>query len=94
MHWPKHTASKQARNELFSFNRQLAGFKDTLIEFLSEVLESDRYATAVLVRGLYFTSVYQQGTTPWRRWVFCLTSKACCAMAIGNRTLCVHPCIV
>ena len=53
--------NQQARNELFSFSRQLAGFKDTLLEFLSEILESDRYATAALVRGLYFTSVYQQG---------------------------------
>ena len=49
------------RQALFSFNRQLAGVKATLKEFLTEILESDRYATAALVRGMYYTSVYQQG---------------------------------
>ena len=49
------------RQALFAFNRQLAGVKETLREFLAEILESDRYATAALVRGMYYTSVYQQG---------------------------------
>jgi type VI secretion system protein ImpL len=53
--------NQQARNDLFVFSRQLAGVRDPLINFLAEVLESDRYATPALVRGLYFTSVYQQG---------------------------------
>ena len=53
--------NQQARNELFVFSRQLAGVRDPLIGFLSEVLESDRYSTPALVRGLYLTSVYQQG---------------------------------
>lgn len=53
--------NQQARNELFVFSRQLAGVRDPLLGFLSEVLESDRYSTPALVRGLYLTSVYQQG---------------------------------
>ncbi len=56
-----NTHSQKARHALFSFSRQLAGIKETLLEFLSDILESDRYATAALVRGLYLTSVYQQG---------------------------------
>ncbi|MEM6405613.1 MAG: type VI secretion system membrane subunit TssM [Pseudomonadota bacterium] len=49
------------RQALFAFNRQFAGIRDTLHDFLADILESDRYATAALVRGLYYTSVYQQG---------------------------------
>jgi len=52
---------QKSRNALFSFNRQLAGVKDTLMNFLAEVLDEDRYSTPALVRGMYFTSVYQQG---------------------------------
>lgn len=53
--------SQEERNELFSFTRQMAGIKNTLQEFLAELLESDQYSTAALVRGVYFTSVYQHG---------------------------------
>ncbi len=53
--------NQQTRNDLFVFSRQMVGVRDILVNFLSEILESDRYATPALVRGLYFTSVYQQG---------------------------------
>ena len=53
--------SQEDRNLIFSFTRQMAGIKNTLQEFLAELLESDQYSTAALVRGVYFTSVYQHG---------------------------------
>ncbi|MCF6204770.1 MAG: type VI secretion system membrane subunit TssM [Methylococcaceae bacterium] len=49
------------RENLFSFARELIGIKQALQEFLADVLESDPYSTPALVRGLYFTSVYQHG---------------------------------
>ncbi len=49
------------RENLFSFVRELIGIKQALQEFLADVLESDIYSTPALVRGLYFTSVYQHG---------------------------------
>ena len=49
------------REELFVFVRQLAGLKPALCTFLADVFESDRYSTPALVRGMYLTSVYQQG---------------------------------
>ena len=49
------------RENLFSFVRELIGIKQALQEFLADVLESDPYSTPALVRGLYFTSVYQHG---------------------------------
>ncbi|MCM2973212.1 type VI secretion system membrane subunit TssM [Larsenimonas suaedae] len=49
------------REALFCFMRQMAGLKDVLSDFLSETLGSDRYSTDAMVRGTYFTSVYQQG---------------------------------
>ncbi len=52
---------QKSRNALFSFNRQLVGVKETLLDFFEEVLDQDRYSTPALVRGVYFTSVYQQG---------------------------------
>ncbi len=53
--------NQEERNQIFSFTRQMAGIKNTLQEFLAELLESDQYSTAALVRGVYFTSVYQHG---------------------------------
>ena len=49
------------REDLFVFVRQLAGLKPALCTFLADVFESDRYSTPALVRGMYLTSVYQQG---------------------------------
>ncbi len=51
----------QERENLFSFTRELIGIKQALQEFLADILESDPYSTSAIVRGLYFTSVYQQG---------------------------------
>ena len=49
------------REDIFVFARQMAGLKPALFTFLSEIFESDRYSTPALVRGMYFSSVYQQG---------------------------------
>ncbi|MFG6110532.1 type VI secretion system membrane subunit TssM [Stenotrophomonas nematodicola] len=49
------------REDVFVFARQMAGVKPALFTFLSEIFESDRYSTPALVRGMYFSSVYQQG---------------------------------
>ena len=49
------------REAVFRFVRQLAGLRDVLHGFLTEALSSDRFSTAAMVRGAYFTSVYQQG---------------------------------
>lgn len=55
------TTVLEDRENLFSFVRQLVGIKEGLQEFLADVLESDRYSTPALVRGLYFSSVFQHG---------------------------------
>ncbi|MBW5802143.1 type VI secretion system membrane subunit TssM [Halomonas elongata] len=52
---------RDEREAVFRFVRQLAGLRDVLLGFLGEALSSDRFSTAALVRGAYFTSVYQQG---------------------------------
>lgn len=52
---------REERESVFRFVRQLAGLRDVLLGFLHETLSSDRYSTAAMVRGTYFTSVYQQG---------------------------------
>ncbi|WP_342609875.1 type VI secretion system membrane subunit TssM [Vibrio tritonius] len=49
------------RNAIYSFTRQMAGLKDILLQFFEEALASDQFSTSALVRGAYFTSVYQQG---------------------------------
>lgn len=46
---------------IYSFCRQLAGLHDVLKQFLEQTLGSDQFSTAPLVRGVYFSSVYQQG---------------------------------
>lgn len=51
----------EEREAMFRFVRQLAGLRDVLLGFLVEALSSDRFSTAAMVRGTYFTSVYQQG---------------------------------
>ena len=52
---------REEREAVFRFVRQLAGLREVLLGFLHEVFSSDRYSTAAMVRGAYFTSVYQQG---------------------------------
>ncbi|MEN4917689.1 type VI secretion system membrane subunit TssM [Achromobacter spanius] len=53
--------SLETREALFSLMRQLAGMRSVLLGFLAETLGSDRYTTPALPRGVYFSSVYQQG---------------------------------
>jgi len=53
--------SVEAREALFSLVRQLAGMRPVLLSFLADILGSDRYTTPALPRGVYFSSVYQQG---------------------------------
>lgn len=53
-------AGEQVASELFSFVRQLAGLKDYLSDFFHEAMgENDQLA--LNVRGVYLSSVYQQG---------------------------------
>ncbi|WP_456300289.1 type VI secretion system membrane subunit TssM [Salinivibrio proteolyticus] len=49
------------RKAIYSFSRQIAGLKEILATFFNEALASDQFSTSALVRGAYFTSVYQQG---------------------------------
>lgn len=51
----------EEREAVFRFVRQLAGLREVLLSFLKEALYSDSFSTAAMVRGTYFTSVYQQG---------------------------------
>lgn len=51
----------EIREALFSLVGQLAGMRPVLLGFLAEVLGSDRYTTPALPRGVYFSSVHQQG---------------------------------
>lgn len=50
-----------ARQRAYSLLRELSGAHKMLQNFLGDVLASDRYTTPALVRGLYFSSVYQRG---------------------------------
>ncbi len=49
------------REALYSLVRQLTGMRPLLMEFLTDVLGSDRYLTPALPRGVFLSSVYQQG---------------------------------
>ncbi|MGL4668297.1 MAG: type VI secretion system membrane subunit TssM [Saezia sp.] len=49
------------REDLFSFFSQLAGVRNILFAYLTEILGSDNYSTPALVRGVFFSSVYQEG---------------------------------
>ncbi|RWU19106.1 type VI secretion system membrane subunit TssM [Pseudomonas alkylphenolica] len=49
------------RERLVSLHAQLIGLRPVLIAFLRETLVSDRFTTPALVRGLYWSSVLQQG---------------------------------
>lgn len=49
------------RKSAYSLLRELSGAHSMLLDFLGDVLGSDRYTTPPLVRGVYFSSVYQRG---------------------------------
>ncbi|AZE54646.1 IcmF-related protein [Pseudomonas synxantha] len=49
-------------DRLQALMHQMAGLRPALFGFLGEMLGSDRFTTPALVRGLYFSSVLQQGT--------------------------------
>ncbi|MNJ16432.1 hypothetical protein D3C77_106930 [compost metagenome] len=55
--------STDQRQRLLSLQAQLIGLRPALLRFLTEALGSDRFTTPALVRGLYFSSVCQQGET-------------------------------
>ena len=52
---------REERTAIFGFGRQIAGMQEVLVRFLKDALASDQFSTSALVRGVYFTSVYQQG---------------------------------
>lgn len=54
-------ASPPQRERLMSLHAQLIGLRPVLVSFLSEALASDRFTTPALVRGVYWSSVLQQG---------------------------------
>ncbi|MFM2480435.1 type VI secretion system membrane subunit TssM [Celerinatantimonas sp. YJH-8] len=57
----QHAEDAAERTAIYSFTRQLAGLFDVLSQFFQDALASDQFSTSALVRGVYFTSVYQQG---------------------------------
>jgi type VI secretion system protein ImpL len=56
-----HSIDVEERTAIYSFARQMAGMHDVLKQFFNEALGSDQFSTSALVRGVYFSSVYQQG---------------------------------
>lgn len=50
-----------SRTRLFTLHAQLVGLRPILLGFLKEALASDRFTTPALVRGVYWSSVMQQG---------------------------------
>ncbi|HGX3311233.1 TPA: type VI secretion system membrane subunit TssM [Pseudomonas aeruginosa] len=54
-------AETSQRESLYSLVRQLSGLRPVLLGFLADVMGSDRFATPALPRGVFFSSVYQQG---------------------------------
>ncbi|CCN69139.1 type VI secretion system membrane subunit TssM [Vibrio nigripulchritudo] len=55
------TMDNSERQSIYGFTRQISGLKEVLHEFLQDALGSDQFSTSALVRGVYFTSVFQQG---------------------------------
>ena len=43
------------------YARQLSGMQNILLQFISDILESDRFTTTPYVRGVYFSSIFQEG---------------------------------
>ena len=56
-----NSTDQDQRQSLHSLVRQLCGLRSMLLDFLGDVLGSDRFATPALPRGVFFSSVYQQG---------------------------------
>ncbi|GAB2801908.1 type VI secretion system membrane subunit TssM [Dyella kyungheensis] len=54
-------AGLDQREGLFSLTRELEGLLPIVMRYLSKVLGSDRSGAPALPRGVYFSSVYQQG---------------------------------
>ncbi len=50
------------RTRVFAFPQQMAGLRDVLGQFVSEVFASTRFDQPILLRGVYFTSGTQDGT--------------------------------
>ncbi|MBN6063478.1 type VI secretion system membrane subunit TssM [Aggregatibacter actinomycetemcomitans] len=55
------TISQEDRESLYMYSRQLSGMQNILLQFISDVLESDRFTTTPYVRGVYFSSIFQEG---------------------------------
>ncbi|MNM57697.1 hypothetical protein D3C81_689110 [compost metagenome] len=53
--------SAALRTRLYALHGQLIGLRPILLGFLRETLASDRFTTPALVRGVYWSSVTQQG---------------------------------
>lgn len=53
--------SSKLRERLLSLHAQLIGLRPVLLSFLREMLASDSFTTPALVRGIYWSSVVQQG---------------------------------
>ena len=49
------------RERMFSFVRQMAGLQPALVEFLDDLTSTDRHSASPMIRGLFFSSVYQHG---------------------------------
>lgn len=63
-HYPHAVVERLTHEEraaIYSFTRQMSGLQSILKTFLADALSSDQFSTSALVRGTYFTSVYQQG---------------------------------
>ena len=56
-----NAGERTQRESLYSLVRQMSGLRPVLLDFLGDVLGSDRFATPALPRGVFFSSVYQQG---------------------------------
>jgi len=50
------------RNQIFGFPQRISMLKDPVIRFLEECFGANRYQSAPLLRGVYFTSGTQEGT--------------------------------
>lgn len=51
----------EKRIAIYSFSRHLSGLTKVMRSFLSDMLGSDQFSSSGLIRGVYFSSVYQQG---------------------------------
>ncbi len=60
-HTLAQTRDSEERAAVYSFGRQMAGLAPALSQFLTDFLCTDAFSTPALVRGTFFTSVYQEG---------------------------------